>query len=539
MHIHTSHNHIGLSQTLSLYGQRCWTPKIRSRIKYLLLRCVTCRRVKRRTLSQPLPPPLPAERVQWVPPFSHVGVDHTGSYVIRDPQGRKSKVYICLFVCATTRAVHLEVVEDLTTSKFILSLRRLAATKGMPKLILSDNHRTFIAGETFLLDLQQDPSVREYLNSRSIRWKHQTPRSPWMGGHFERLVRTIKASLATAISRKLLSLEEFRTVVLKAENIVNSRPLTYQSDSTRDVPLSPTQLAWGRDLTLMPPLLQPGDPLDEDFDAKATRAQYKLLRNALERFRKRWHSEYLLSLREKHNNVCAEDPTHHLSVGQLVMVRHENVHRIEWPLGVITAVYPDARGIIRTAEVEECGKRSRRPISYLVPLELDCRHDDDNIRLRPRERQRDEEKEDAIDHEEDDASYNDDSSEEVVSEGLEKKRFLPESPIVESKALSPSHDDSNATADANGDMFLPDASAPRTSGSSRESSPAIGIHDGCKVSASPAVVPESLTPPPVATQTREGVEGDEVDVPTNARPQRRAARQQRALLSRLIEDDLL
>ena len=102
-------------------------------------------------------------------------------------------------------------------------------------------------------------------------------------------------------------------------------------------------------------------------------------------FEKRWHSEYLLSLREKHNNVCAEDPTHHLSVGQLVMVRHENVHRIEWPLGVITVVYPDASGVIRTAEVEECGKRSRRPISYLVPLELDCRHDDDEIRLRPRE----------------------------------------------------------------------------------------------------------------------------------------------------------
>ena len=157
MHIHTLHNHIGLSQTLSLYRQRCWTPKIRSRIKCLLLRCVTCRRVKGRTLSQPLPPPLPAERVQWVPPFSHVGVDHTGSYVIRDPQGRKSKVYICLFVCTTTRAVHLEVVEDLTTSKFILCLRRLAATKGMPKLILSDNHRTFIAGKPSCLICSRTP----------------------------------------------------------------------------------------------------------------------------------------------------------------------------------------------------------------------------------------------------------------------------------------------------------------------------------------------------------------------------------------------
>ena len=452
--------------------------------------------------------------------------------------------YKPLFVCATTRAVHLEVVQDLTTSKFILCLRRLAATKGMPKLILSDNHRTFIVGETFLLDLQQDPSVREYLNSKSIWWKHQTPRSPWMGGHFERLVRTIKASLATAISRKLLTLEEFRTVALEAENIVNSRPLTYQSDSTRDVPLSPSQLAWGMDLTLMPPLLQPGDPLDEDFDAKATRAQYELLSNALERFRKRWHSEYLLSLREKHNNVCAEDPTHHLSVGQLVMVRHENVHRIEWPLGVITVVYPDACGVIRTAEVEECGKRSRRPISYLVPLELDCRHDDDEIRLRPRERQRDaEEEEDADDNEEDDASVINDLSElnngSLVSEGMEGQQFLPDVSIDKSKSPSTNHDDSPVTADADGQRFLPDASAPHTSGSSRASGLAIGIHDGCKVSASPAVVPESHTPTPVATQTREGVERDEEDATTNERPQRRAARQQRALLGRLIKDDLL
>ena len=363
-----------------------------------------------------------------------------------------------------------------------------------------------------------------------------------MGGHFERLVRTIKASLATAISRKFLTLEEFRTVVLEAENIVNSRPLTYQSDSTRDVPLSPSQLAWGRDLTLMPPLLQPRDPLDEDYDAKATRAQYELLSNALELFRKRWHSEYLLSLREKHNNVCAEDPTHHLSVGKLVMVRHENVHRIEWPLGVITAVYPDASGVVKTAEVEECGKWSLRPISYLVPLELDCRHDDDEIRLCPRKREGDEE-EDADDNEEDDASVNEDSTElnngSLVSDGTKGQRFLPDVALEESISTSASQYDSNMSADADGQRFLPNASAHRTSGSSRESVLAIGTNDGCIVSATPSVVPESHTPTPVVTQTLEGVERDDGDAMTNARPQRRAARQRRTLIGRLIEDDLL
>ena len=153
-HIHTSHHHIGLSQTLSLYRQRCWTPKIRSRIKSILLRCVICQRVKKGTISRPPPPPLPAERVKWVQPFANVGVDHTGSFTIRDSQGKKTKAYMCLFVCTTTRAVHLEVVDNLTTTSFIMCLKRLAALKGMPMLLLSDNHKTFIAGETFLLEMQ-------------------------------------------------------------------------------------------------------------------------------------------------------------------------------------------------------------------------------------------------------------------------------------------------------------------------------------------------------------------------------------------------
>ena len=213
-----------MSQTLSLYRQHCWAPKIRSHIKILLLRCVVCQRVINRTIKRPPtpPPPLPAERVRWVPPFTNVGVDHTGSFTIRDPQGGKTKAYICIFVCATTRVVHLEVVENLSTTSLIMRLRRLATSKEVPSVIMFDNHRTFIAGETLLLDMQQDPAVQDHLSSNNIRWKHQTPRSSWMGGHFELLVRTIKATLATAIPKKFLTLEEFTTIIKEAENIVNS-----------------------------------------------------------------------------------------------------------------------------------------------------------------------------------------------------------------------------------------------------------------------------------------------------------------------------
>ena len=201
-HIHQTHNYCGLSQTLSVFRQSFWSPKIHSRLKSLILRCVICRRQRARTIAKPPPLPLPAERVQWECPFSTVGVDHAGHFYARDTYGNRSKLYICLFVCATTRAVHLEVVDNLSATSFILCLRRLAAAKGIPSLIISDNYKTFISGEKFLLDLQDDDNVREFLQNHRIQWRHQTQRSPWMGGHSERLVRTIKNQFYLQPSRE-------------------------------------------------------------------------------------------------------------------------------------------------------------------------------------------------------------------------------------------------------------------------------------------------------------------------------------------------
>ena len=152
-------------------------------------------------------------------------------------------------------------------------------------MILSDNHKTFISGEKFLLDLQEDEEVQEFLRDHRIQWKHQTPCSPWMGGHFERLVRRIKTCLSSATDRKLYNQEEFTTVVKEVENIVNSRPLTYQANDALDQPLTPFQLLWGRNLPIMPPLLQPNID-DSTPETKELRHQYFLISNALDRFRK-------------------------------------------------------------------------------------------------------------------------------------------------------------------------------------------------------------------------------------------------------------
>ena len=267
----------------------------------------------------------------------------------------------------------------------------------------------------------------------------------------------------------------------------------------------------------MPPFLQPEDPLDEDYDAKATRAQYVVLSNALERFRKRWHTEYLLSLREKHYNKCAENPTHHLRIGQLVMVKHDNIHHIEWPLGIITAVYPDEKGIIRTAEVEECGQRSLRPVSFLVPLELDCHHEDDEIRQCLR----------------DDNRRNDDNDNGVTS-------------AVDSIFEAGDQGSPNETADTQERSIPHDESSTestyhRTSGSSRESGSANGTTSRCNNNASSPNTPSPSLPPylSVPMQASRGEERDAGmgESSTQRRQPRRAAQRQWDLLQKLIQED--
>ena len=116
---------------------------------------------------------------------------------------------------------------------------------------------------------------------------------------------------------------------------------------------------------LMPPLLQSDSYSEVNLEAKAAHQQYEVLSQALDCF-----------LREKHNNRCAEWPTHHISPGNLVMVRRDDKHRIEWPLGKITRIFPDTDGVVRTVEVEEGGQRSMCSVAYIVPLELDCKEAD-------------------------------------------------------------------------------------------------------------------------------------------------------------------
>ena len=202
------------------------------------------------------------------------------------------------------------------------------------------------------------------------------------------------------------------------------------------------------------------------------------------------------------------------------MVKHDNIHRIEWPLGVITAVYPDERGVIRTAEVEECGRRSIRSVTLLVPLELDCHREDDVIRQRLSDDQRGDD-DDNVYSPVDSTSEDGDLGSPTTTADAEERSIL--------------HDAS-----------LPESTSHRTPGSSQASCSTTGTTPRCNITTegdtAPPYTPSLPLTPTTAVELRRMSEVREAgaeEPSSEPRQPRQAALRQRELLRSFIDDDLI
>ena len=138
-----------------------------------------------KAFSAPPGTDLPSFIVKEATPFSTVGVDFAGPLFIRKEGKQMGKVYIILYTCSVTRAVHLDLAEDKTAPVFLRSFRKFVARRGMPALVVSDNAKTFKASAKFLRKLYSDPQVRNYFDASRIRWRFNLDRASWWGGFFE------------------------------------------------------------------------------------------------------------------------------------------------------------------------------------------------------------------------------------------------------------------------------------------------------------------------------------------------------------------
>ncbi|XP_063832166.1 uncharacterized protein LOC135081376 [Ostrinia nubilalis] len=349
---HIRYAHANNELVVNEMRQKFYIIGLRSAVKQVASRCQRCRVWK----ARPVPPPigdLPDVRMAiYERPFSYVGLEYFGPLNVTI--GRKhAKRWVALFTCMTVRAVHLEIVDNLSADSAIMALRRFISRRGFPICIYSDNGTAFVGASKMLAE------VYEFATTKRIQWKFIPPSAPFMGGCWERLVRNVKSALSATLKEQSPREETLHTLLLEAEAIVNSRPLTHVStEPDAEEALTPFTFLIGTpsyDLQTRP---------FDDTDL-SSRAQWRKAQRLADHFWQRFTKEYLPSLVPRRSSPTASAS---FIIGDLVVIVDGTLPRRCWPRGRIVATYPGKDRIVRVVDVQTKGGVLRRPVKKLAKL---------------------------------------------------------------------------------------------------------------------------------------------------------------------------
>ncbi|XP_058816935.1 uncharacterized protein LOC131680234 [Topomyia yanbarensis] len=300
---------------------------------------------------------LPPERTKPSDPFYVCGVDYGGPITLvqrRGPGSPTTKGYIAVFICFSTRAVHLEAVSSLSTKAFLAALRRFVARRGHCGHIYSDNGTNFVGAAREMKEWYQkartqdhNDQVADYLAMGGTCWHFIPPGSPHMGGLWEAAIKSAKKHLTVVTQRARLTFEEFSTLLTDIEAILNSRPISPASSDPNDLkPLTPGHFLIGRPLTA--PNQQDYLPSnDVSYDVR-----FKYISELKKHFWDRWSMEYLPELQRRGK---WHQPSKELHIGDLVLIRKQRLPVQTWTLGRVTQLHssPDSNARLATIKTPE------------------------------------------------------------------------------------------------------------------------------------------------------------------------------------------
>ncbi|GFU32891.1 integrase catalytic domain-containing protein [Trichonephila clavipes] len=204
---------------------------------------------------------LPSSRIS--PAFMRCGVDYAGPFQIKTIKGRGSKffkAYIALFVCFTTRAIHLDLVIDFSADAFTAAQKRFISHRRKCSDIYSDCGSNFVGAKRKLMEFEKlaksdnyNKNVSKFLTDNGIKWHQNVPGAPHMGGLWEAGIKSTKYHLKRVVGETKLTYEEFETFLTQIEICLNSGPLTPISNDPNDISaLTPGHFIIGRPLTSIP-----------------------------------------------------------------------------------------------------------------------------------------------------------------------------------------------------------------------------------------------------------------------------------------------
>lgn len=365
---HAKTFHGTILQTMTYIRSKYWIIGLRTAVKNVARQCTACIKHKA-TTKQQLMGQLPTARVTPHRAFYNSGVDYAGPVYMRTSKGRghtSTKGYICLFVCMCTRAIHLEAVTDLTAQAFIAAFRRFVARRGHCAHLWSDNGTCFVGADKELRILFKKSTnsivkeIADQLANDGTTWHFIPPRAPNFGGLWEAAVRGAKRHLIRVNGSTRLTYEEMATMLAQVEACLNSRPLC-QLDETVDTlnPLTPGHFLIGEPIISIP---------DNRYNQISTSqlSRWQLIQKQTQDFWRRWQVEYLNTLQQRHK---WQDVVSSPCVGDLVIIKDEDLPPAKWLLGRIKALHPGSDNLVRVVSVQCKGDNIlKRPLSKLILL---------------------------------------------------------------------------------------------------------------------------------------------------------------------------
>ena len=368
-YFHENYLHSGTQLTISATRQNFWIINARDAVKRNIRNCTKCFRTKSNLASQ-LMGDLPAARVMPARVFSKVGVDLAGPFLVKPRKGRGIKAYknyVCLYICFATKAIHLEVLSDLSTETFLASLKRFAARRGKPQEIFSDRGTNFVGAQKelkkFVSSISKDEKIHTYCSDEMIKWNFNPPSAPHFGGLWEAGIKQMKNHLKRTIGEQLLTYEEFLTLIAQIESCLNSRPLVPLSNDPTDLSaLTPGHFIIGTAFTSLP---------ENNFSSAyiPPLERWKLLQKIFQSFWKRWSSDYLLHLQQRTKWFKTKP---NLKINDLVLIKDDNVPPLKWKLARIIELYPGKDNNVRVVKLKTAHGELKRPIAKLCPLPSNC-----------------------------------------------------------------------------------------------------------------------------------------------------------------------
>ncbi len=368
-YIHQRLLHAGASATLAHILEKYWPVHARAQVRKVTTACVQCRRRQARPV-QPTMAPLPDRRVypttaEEKTPFTHVGVDMAGPFLIRNAKWKpQEKRYFLIITCFLTRAVHLEPMVTASASSFLNAIVRFSSRRKLlhdVATITCDNGSNFRGAEVELRTLWT-PASKQAARHRfpQTKWVFTPPGGSHFGGAYERLIRATKAALHHALPQESHTTDdEFSTALVVVEGILNSRPLTYVETSQGALlPLTPADAIGAPTYRMVAERPEGGWKVQK---------KWHQFQHRLDNFWKRFQHEVLpyLSLTQKWHAG-----TRDLTVGDVV-VSLDDQSRGRWPLARVVGVEQGRDKVVRVVTIKDAaGVEKRRParlLSLLLP----------------------------------------------------------------------------------------------------------------------------------------------------------------------------